>query len=136
MAGEILIACSFAWLIIWSVLGMKAGKEHPEWLEKMKSISKEGNLEQFWSTFDGFKIQTTAHAHTNVFACVAFLVGLAMKLEIFGYSPQFQLGLALWIIVSVVLSGIGDRLRSVPIAAAGGILFLTALIACLIGLFV
>lgn len=136
MAGEILIGCALAWFIIWSALGMKSGKEHPGWLEKMQSISQEGNLGQFWSTFDGYKIQTTGHAHANSFASVAFLIGLAMKTQIIGYSTQFQLGLAIWLFVGVILSGIGDRLRLVPIAASGGILFLTALIASFVGLFV
>jgi len=136
MGGEILIGCSLAWLIIWSALGLKPGKEHAEWLEKMKGISQEGDLGKFWSTFDSYKIQTTGHAHANSFACVAFLVGLAMKTKIIGYSSQFQIGLALWLFVGVVLAGIGDRLRYTPIAASGSILFLIALIASFIGLFV
>jgi len=107
-----------------------------EWIEKMKSISQEGNLGLFWSTFDGYKIQTSAHAHATSFACAAFLVGLAMKAEIIGYSPQFQIGLALWLFVGVVLAGIGARLRIAPVVASGSILFLTALIASFIGVFV
>jgi len=72
MGGEILIGCSLAWLIIWSALGLKPGKGHAEWVEKMKSISQEGDLNKSWSTFDGYKIETTAHAHANSFASVAF----------------------------------------------------------------
>ena len=136
MAAEILIGCSLVWLIIWSILGMKAGKEHIEWLGKIDTISKEGDLGKFWSTFDGLKIKTTAHAHANSFACVAFLIGLAMKAEIIGYSLQFQMWLAIWLFVGVVLAGIGDRFRFVPIAASGSILFLTALIASFVGMFV
>ena len=136
MGGEILIGCSLAWLIIWSALGFIPGRKHREWIEKMKSISQEGNLGLFWSTFDGYKMQTSGHAHATSFACVAFLVGLAMKAEIIAYSSQFQIGLALWLFVGVVLAGIGGRLRITPIVASGSILFLTALIASFIGLFV
>ena len=136
MGGEILIGCSLAWLIIWSVLGLISGHKHDKWIEKMKQISQEGNLGLFWSTFDGYRIQTNGHAHANSFACVAFLVGLAMKTGIIGYSSQFQIGLALWLFVGVVLAGIGGRLRIVPIVVSGNILFLTALIASFIGLFV
>ncbi len=136
MGGEILIGCSLAWLIIWSALGLIPGSKHVEWIEKMKSISQEGNLSLFWSTFDGYKIQTSGHAHATSFACAAFLVGLAMKTGIIGYSSQFQIGLALWLFVGVVLAGIGGRLRITPIVASGSILFLTALIASFIGLFV
>ncbi len=136
MGGEILIGCSLAWLIIWSILGMISGFRHDGWIEKMKQVSQEGNLGLFWSTFDGYKIQTSGHAHATSFACVAFLVGLAMKAEIIGYSSQFQIGLALWLFVGVVLAGIGGRLRISPIVASGSILFLMALIASFVGLFV
>ena len=136
MGGDILIGCSLAWLIIWAALGLIPGSKHVEWIEKMKSISQEGNLGLFWSTFDGYKTQTSGHAHATSFACVAFLVGLAMKAEIIGYSSQFQTGLASWLFVGVVLAGIGGRLRIAPIVASGSILFLIALIASFIGLFV
>ncbi len=39
MGGEILIGCSFAWLIIWSVLGAISGFKHEEWIEKVKLCS-------------------------------------------------------------------------------------------------
>ena len=136
MGGEILIGCSLAWLIVWSALGLIPGRKHMEWIEKMKSISQEGNLGLFWTTFDGYKIQTTGHAHATSFACVALLVGLAMIAGVIGFSSQFQLGLAIWLLVGVVLAGIGGRLRIAPIVAPGNILFLTALIASFIGLFV
>ena len=136
MGGVILIGCSLAWLIIWSALGLIPGKKHVEWIEKMKGISQKGDLALFWSTFDGYKIQTSGHSHATSFACVAFLVGLAMNAGIIGYSSQFQTGLALWLFVGVVLAGIGGRLRITPIVASGSILFLTALIASFIGLFV
>ncbi len=136
MGGEILIGCSLAWLIIWSILGMISGFRHDGWIEKMKQVSQEGNLDLFWSTFDGYRIQTNGHAHANVFACVAFLVGLAMKTGVIGYSSQFQIGLAIWLFVGVVLAGIGGRLRITPIVGFGSTLFLTALIAGFIGMFV
>ncbi|MFQ5865319.1 MAG: hypothetical protein ACE5IW_08845 [bacterium] len=136
MAGEILIGGSLIWLIIWSALGLKAGKEHPEWLEKMKSTSQKGDLGQFWSTFDGYRIQVPAHAHANVFACITFLVGLAIKSEIIGYSSQFQTGLTIGFFVAMIVAAIGERFRIVPAAAAGSLLFLIALIATFIGLFV
>jgi len=136
MAGEILIGCSLIWLIIWSALGLILGKKHLEWIEKMKSISQEGNLGLFWSTFDGYKIQTSGHSHATSFACVSFLVGLAMMVGVIGFSLKFQLGIAIWLFVGVVLAGIGGRLRITPIVATGSILFLTALIACFVGLFV
>ena len=136
MGSEILITSSLAWLIIWSIVGMKIGKDHPEWLEKVNKISQEGDLGKFWSTYDSFMIQKTGHAHANSFACVTFLIGLAMKVEVIGFSSQFQTILAIWFFVGVVLAGFGDRLRIVPVAAAGAILFLTALIASFIGLFV
>ncbi len=136
MGSEILITGSLAWLIIWSFLGMLAGKQHPEWLEKVKKISEEGNLGKFWLTYDSYMIQKTGHAHANSLASVAFLIGLAMKVDVFGYSSQFQTILAIWFLVGVIFAGFGDRLRIVPVAAVGGILFLTALIASFIGLFV
>lgn len=135
MGGEILIGCSLAWIIIWSALGLIPGKKHPEWIEEMKSVSQKGDLGPFWSTFDGYRKQTFAHAHATTFACVAFLVGLAMKAGIIGYSSQFQTGLAIWLFVGVVLAGIGVRLRNQPVAATGSVLFLLALIASFIGLF-
>ena len=136
MASEILITCSLAWLIIWSFLGLLAGKRHPQWIEQVKTVSQQGDLAKFWSTYDGFIIQKTGHAHANSLACVAFLIGLAMKVEIIGFSSQFQTVLAIWMFIGVILAGFGDRLRNVPLAGAGGILFLTALIASFVGLFV
>jgi hypothetical protein len=136
MASEILITCSLAWLIIWSFLGMLAGKRHPQWLQEVKTISQEGDLGKFWATYDDYIIQKTGHAHANSFASVAFLIGLAMKLEIIGFSSQFQTILAIWMFVGVILAGFGDRLRNVPLAGAGGVLFLTALITSFVGLFV
>ncbi len=136
MGGEILIGCSLAWLIIWCAFGMIPGHRHDGWIENMKEISQKGNLGLFWSTFDGFRMQTNGHAHANSLACVAFLVGLAMKTGIISYSSQFQIGLALWLFVGVVLASIGGRFRITPVVAAGSMLFLTALIASFIGLFV
>ena len=135
MASEILITCSLAWLIIWSFLGLLTGTKHPDWIKTLQTISKAGDLEKFWSTYDGFIIQKTGHSHANSFACVTFLIGLAIKLEIFGFSAQFQTILAIWMFLGVILAGFGDRFRMVPLAGAGGILFLTALIASFIGLF-
>ena len=135
MGGEILIVCSMAWLIIWSFLGMLAGKDHPQWIENVKAAAGKGDLSKFWSTYDGYIIRKTGHAHANCLACVAFLIGLAMKIEIIGFSPQFQTILAVWMFVGVIVEGFGNRFRNVPLAAAGGILFLTALIASFIGLF-
>ncbi len=136
MGAEILIGCSLAWLIIWSAFGMIPGFRHDGWIENMKGISQKGNLDLFWSTFDAFRMQTNGHAHANSFACVAFLVGLAMKTGIISYSSQFQIGLALWLFVGVVLAGIGGRFRITPVVAVGSGLFLTALIASFIGLFI
>jgi len=136
MAGEILIGCSLAWLIIWSALGLISGKKHQEWIEQMKNISQEGNLGKYWSNFDGYRKVIAPHAHATTFAGVAFLVGLAMMVGVIGFPSQFQLGLAIWLFVGVVLAGIGMRLRVPLIAGTGSTLFLMALIASLIGLFV
>jgi len=59
-----------------------------------------------------------------------------MEADVIGFSLQFQTILAIWFLVGVVLAGFGDRLRIVPLAGAGGILYFTALIASFIGLFV
>jgi hypothetical protein len=136
MGVEILVAGSLAWIIIWSFLGMLAGKQHPDWLVKMKAISHEGDLGKFWSTYDSYIIQKTGHAHANSLACVALVIGLAMKTDIIGFSPQFQTILAIWFLVGIIFAGFGDRLRIVPVAAFGGILYLTAMIVSFIGLFV
>ena len=72
MGSEILITGSLAWLIIWSFFGMLAGKQHPEWLEKIKTIYQEGDLGKFWSTYDSYIIQKTGHAHANSLVCVTF----------------------------------------------------------------
>ena len=136
MAGEILIGCSLAWLIIWSALGLIPGSKHNKWIETMKNVSQEGNLGKYWLNFDNYRRVITAHAHATNFACISFLVGLAMMVGAIGFSSQFQLGLAIWLFVGVVVAGIGVRLRVSPIAAPGSILFLTALIVTFIGLFV
>ena len=136
MASDILITCSLGWIIIWSFLGMLAGKSHPEWLKKVQAASQEGDLAKFWSTFDSFIIQKTGHAHANSFACVAFLIGLTMKMGVIDFSALFQTILAIWMFVGVILAGFGDRFRIVPLAGAGGILFLIALIVSFVGLFV
>ena len=136
MAGEILIGCSLAWLIIWSGLGLIPGKKHNKWIATMKNISQEGNLGEYWSNFDSYRKVISPHAHATNFACVSFLVGLAMIAGVIGFSSQFQLGLAIWLFVGVVLASIGMRLRISPIAGSGSALFLMALIASFIGLFV
>ena len=136
MGGEILIGCSLAWIIIWSAMGIKPGINHQKWLDNMKSASQEGGLGKFWSIFDDYKIFTHAHAHTLSFSCVAFLVGLAMEVEMIGFSSGFQVGLAIWLFVGVVLAGIGARLRFAPITGVGSLLFLTALIVNFVGLFI
>ena len=136
MAAELLIGFSFVWLITWSIFGMKAGKTHPQWLENMKSASQKGNLEEFWTTYDGFKIQVPAHAHANGFASIIFLIGLAMKAEILGYSSQIQTILAIGFAVAMILAAIGERFRIVPVAGIGSALFVVGLIVSFIGMFV
>ena len=134
--GEILIICSMAWIIIWSFIGMRNGSSHPKWLEKMGDLAKKGELHNFWSTYDGFMMKKTGHAHANCVACVSFLVGLTMKIDMIGYSEMFLTILAIWMFAGVILEGIGTRLRIIPLSAVGSILFLTALIASFVGLFV
>lgn len=136
MAGEVLIGGSLAWIIIWSALGMIPGQKHMGWIEEMKTISQEGDLGKFWSSYDGFRKVIATHAHATNFACVSFLVGLAMIAGLIGYSMQLQLGIATWMIVVIVLSGIGTRFRKEIIIAPANILFLVALIVSFIGLFV
>jgi hypothetical protein len=125
-----------AWLIVWSFLGLLTGAKHPEWLKKVQEIAKEGDLAKFWSTYDSFIVQKTGHAHANSMACAAFLVGLAMKVEMIGFSSQFQTIVAIWMFIGVIIAGFGDRLRIVPLSAIGSTLFLTALITSFVGLFV
>lgn len=55
MGSDILLISSFAWIIVWSALGLKIGRDHLVWLDEMDKISKEGDLNKFWITFDGFK---------------------------------------------------------------------------------
>jgi hypothetical protein len=95
MAGEVLIGGSLAWIIIWSALGMIPGSKHPTWIDGMKAISQQGNLAQFWTTFDGFRKVITAHAHATNFACISFLIGLAMVVGVISFSSRFQLGIAI-----------------------------------------
>ena len=135
MTGEI-FAGSFIWLIIWSAFGLKAGIAHPQWLDKMRSISQKGRLDEFWSTYDGFRIQIPAHAHANGFACITFLIGIAINTEIIGYSSQFQTGLAVGFFVAMILAAIGERFRIVPIAAIGSMLFLLGLVVSFVVTFV
>lgn len=136
MGSQILITGSLTWLIIWSFLGMLVGKKHPEWLEEMKVISQEGGLGKFWATFDGFMKQKIGHAHANALATVTLVIGLSMKMQLFGYSENLQTILAICFLVGLVLAGFGDRFRNVPIAGTGAIFYLIGLIATFIGLFV
>jgi len=105
-------------------------------LKNMEEYAKEGNLAQLWSTFESQKVHSVAHAHAICYSCVAFLVGLAMVAEVIGYPPGFQIALALWYAVGVVLASIGDWLHFIPIIVVGNILFLTATITSFIGIFV
>jgi len=136
MAAEMLIGFSFIWLIIWSILGLKTAKAHPQWVENMKSISQKGQLDEFWSAYDGYKLEVPAHAHANGFAGIIFLIGLAMKLEVIGYSSQFLTGLAIGFAIAMILAAIGERFRIIPLAAIGSMLFVVGLIISFIGMFV
>ena len=76
MGSDILLICSFAWIIIWSILGLKIGKDHLVWLDEMDKISKEGDLSKFWITFDGFKTHVAAHAHAICYSSLSFVLFL------------------------------------------------------------
>ncbi len=135
MASDILIIGSVAWIILWSIYGLKLGAEHLPWLAKMKGLSKGTDLAEFWDTFDGFKARKTAHAHTTSFAVIAFLVGLAFHLDLIMLGCTFGIVVAIVMLVGIVLGGLGGLFRNVALMAGGNILFLLALIACFIGLF-
>ena len=136
MESDILLSGSLAWIIIWSILGLKIGKEHLVWLDKMEKISTEGDLGKFWSTFDGFKMHVAAHAHAICFSSIAFALGLTMKAGLIDYSSIFLTVLSVWLLVGIVLASVGDYFRSLPIVIPGNILFLTGLITSFIGLLI
>ena len=134
MGSDILLICSFAWIIVWSILGLKIGKAHLIWLDEMDKISKEGDLSKFWITFDGFKKHVAAHAHAICYSSLAFILGLTMKAGLIEYSSTFLIVLAIWLMVGTIIASIGDYFRSLPMEAGGGIIFLTGLIVSFVGL--
>jgi len=136
MASIILVGCSLAWMILWLILGFIPGKNLPRYRDEMERIAGEGDLAQFWATFDDRKVQTVAHAHATVFSCVTFLIGLAMEVGLIGYGQTFQIVLAVWLMSGVILESLGTRHRFVPAVIVGYVLFLTAVIASFIGVIV
>ncbi len=135
MVGNLLIIGAFTWIILWSIYGLKLGTEHLPWLAQMKGLSKGSSLSEFWDMFDGFKVKSGAHAHATNFALIAFLVGLAMHLELIVFSSPVLLTLSIVMLLGIVLAGIGGLTRQVALMIPGNVLFLISLIICFIGLF-
>ena len=136
MGSEILVACSLGWIIVSGIFGFIDGVGHPKWVEDVVAASKEGDLEKHWSIYDSLKIKSIAHAHAMGFSCVAFLIGLAMKAGMIGFSESFQTILAIALMAGIVLSSIGNRFRLVPIIAPGSILVMLGLIISFVGVFI
>jgi hypothetical protein len=136
MESDILLTGSLTWIIVWSILGLKIGKEHLVWMDKMGEISKEGDLGKFWLTYDGFKGHVAAHAHAICFSSIAFALGLAIKAGLIDYTSIFLIVLSIWLLIGIVLASIGDYFRSLTVAVPGNILFLTGLIVSFVGLLI
>jgi len=107
---------------------LKLRREHIVWLDKIDNISKKGDLNKFWNTFDSFKKHVAAHAHTICYSSLVFILGLYMKAGLIEYSSTFLIVLAFWILVGTIIESIGDYFRNLPMEAGRGIISLTGLI--------
>ena len=135
-AGKVLIGFALLCLIIWCVVGFYIGSSSEGYHQKMAEYAGNRDLEQFWATFSAWKSHTVAHAHGLCLSMVAFLIGLSMAVRAINVSKKFSAALTIVFIAGIALASVADWFGVVPLVIIGDTLFIIALVAAFVGLFI
>jgi len=129
---EILIAFGLIWVFVWSGVGFYLGSQHMPHIQEIEKLAQEGNLVEFWSTMNAWKMRSSNHAHALCFASVMILVALVMPDMRFSDRAKNVLGVLL--IVGVVSSTIFGWFHFLPLVVPGEILVVAMVMMSSIGI--
>ena len=101
-------------------------------IQEMEKLAQEGNLEEFWSTMNAWKMHATSHSHALCFASLLILVALVMPDMRFSDRAKKVLGVLL--IVGVVLSTIFGWFHFLPLIVLGETLVVAMVLMSFIGI--
>jgi len=129
--GKVMIAVGLIWLFIWCLCGFYLGVLYEPYINEMKSLAEQGNLTGFWDTFSSWKSHAVAHSHALCFSFVLILIALSMPYIEFSDKTKCIIGLLL--IIGVVLFGISDWFKLIPLIMIGGVLIVAMVLVSFIG---
>jgi len=129
--GKVMIAVGLIWIFAWCIVGFYLGVGHQAYTSKMGELAEQGNLTEFWNTFSGWKSHAVAHSHALCTSFVLILVALAMPYIEFSDKTKWITGLLL--IIGVVLAGIFDWFKIMPLMIVGDILIMAMVLVGFIG---
>lgn len=128
---RILIAFGLMWVFVWCWVGFYLGSQHLPHIEEMEKLAREGNLVEFWSTMNIWKLRASSHSHSLGFASILILVALVMPDMSFSDGTKKALGVLL--IVGVALSSIFGWFLFLPLVLIGEILVVAVVLMGFLG---
>jgi len=129
---KILIAFGLIWVFVCCGVGFFLGSQHLPHIQEMEKLAREGNLVEFWSTMNVWKLHASSHSHALGFAFILVLVALVMPDMRFTERAKKVLGVLL--VVGVVLSTIFGWFLFLPLVLLGEILIVAMVLMSFIGI--
>ena len=129
---KVLIAFGLIWVFVWCGVGFYLGPQYIPHVREMEKLAQEGNLVEFWSTWNAWKMHATSHAHA---LCLSFLVIIvALVMPDMRFSDKTKKILGVLLIVGVVLSSIFEWFHFLPLRVPGEILVVAMVLMGSIGI--
>ena len=126
MAGYMLIAFGFGWLVVAALLGLYLGAQHENHTDELLAAAVSSDLVRYHQVFDAYKWRSSVHAHGMLFSLSSVAVGLVLLQSGNGIPMPGALAGALTIVMVVwtlaalrrirLLMGLADMLFICAIA--------------------
>ena len=129
---RIMIAFGLIWIFVWCGVGFYLGSQHLPHIQYMERLAQEGNLVEFWSTMNMWKLRASSHSHALAFASILILVALVLPDMRFSDRTKNVLGILL--IAGVVLSSIFGWFLFLPLVVLGELLVVAMVLMSFIGI--
>ncbi len=78
MAGYMLIAFGFGWMVVAALLGLYLGSQHENHIDELLAAATDGDLVRYHQISDAYKWRSSTHAHGMLFSLSSVAIGLVL----------------------------------------------------------
>ena len=125
MAGSLLIAFGFGWMVVAALLGLYLGAKHQSHIDHLGNAASAGDLVRYHQEFESYKWRSSVHAHGMLFALSSVGVGLVLSRK--GFESVPAEALAAMLMVATVVWTLAALPRIRPLMGLADLLFAGAL---------